>query len=74
MVETAEGSTETVRVLCGFGPGRVDEDQDRSERCQGAVVRQQFPLPVLIVSDLKHSDREGAVALWIGLGTEGCLA
>ncbi len=29
------------------------------------------PQPVLIVNDLKHGDSEGAVALWIGLGTEG---
>ena len=27
--------------------------------------------PVLIVNDLKHGDSKGAVALWIGLGTEG---
>ena len=32
------------------------------------------PQPVLIVSDLKHGDSEGAVALWIGLGTEGYCA
>jgi hypothetical protein len=30
--------------------------------------------PVLIVNDLKHGDSEGAVALWIGLGTEGYFA
>jgi hypothetical protein len=29
------------------------------------------PQPVLIVNDLKLGDRKGAVALWIGLGTEG---
>jgi len=28
------------------------------------------PQPVLVVNDLKHRDSEGAVALWIGLGTE----
>jgi hypothetical protein len=28
------------------------------------------PQPVLVVNDLKHGDGEGAVALWIGLGTE----
>ena len=28
------------------------------------------PQPVLIVNDLKHGDREGAVALWIGQGSE----
>ncbi len=28
------------------------------------------PQPALIVNDLKHGDGEGAVALWIGLGTE----
>ena len=28
------------------------------------------PQPVLIVNDLKHGDTEGAVALWIGQGTE----
>lgn len=28
------------------------------------------PQPALIVDDLKHGDSEGAVALWIGLGTE----
>ncbi|HEY3439549.1 MAG TPA: hypothetical protein VGK29_02305 [Paludibaculum sp.] len=27
--------------------------------------------PVLIVNDLKHGDGKGAVALWIGMGTEG---
>jgi hypothetical protein len=26
--------------------------------------------PVLIVNDLKHGDSQGAVALWIGMGTE----
>jgi hypothetical protein len=30
--------------------------------------------PVLIVNDLKHGDRRGAVALWIGLGTEAYFA
>lgn len=30
--------------------------------------------PVLVVNDLKHGDREGTVALWIGLGTEGYFA
>lgn len=29
------------------------------------------PQPVLVVNDLKHGDATGAVALWIGLGTEG---
>jgi hypothetical protein len=32
------------------------------------------PQPVLIVHDLKHGDSEGAVALWIGLGTEAYFA
>jgi len=32
------------------------------------------PQPVLVVSDLKHGDSEGAVALWIGLGTEAYFA
>jgi hypothetical protein len=31
----------------------------------------EAPQPVLVVKDLKHGDSEGAVALWIGLGTEG---
>ena len=30
--------------------------------------------PVLVVNDLKHGDSEGAVALWIGLATEGYFA
>ena len=30
--------------------------------------------PTLIVNDLKHGDSEGAVALWIGPGTEGYFA
>src|SRR5437016_2038273 len=30
--------------------------------------------PVLVINDLKHGDSEGAVALWIGLGTEGHFA
>lgn len=29
------------------------------------------PQPTLVVNDLKHGDSEGAVALWIGMGTEG---
>ena len=29
------------------------------------------PQPVLIVNDLKLGDSSGAVALWIGPGTEG---
>jgi hypothetical protein len=32
------------------------------------------PEPVLIVNDLKHGNREGAVALWIGMGTEAYFA
>jgi hypothetical protein len=32
------------------------------------------PQPVLIVNDLKHGDSEGAVALWIGMGTEAYFA
>jgi hypothetical protein len=32
------------------------------------------PQPVLIVNDLKHGDTRGAVALWIGLGTEAYFA
>jgi len=32
------------------------------------------PQPVLVVNDLKHGDSEGAVALWIGLGTEAYFA
>jgi hypothetical protein len=32
------------------------------------------PQPVLIVNDLKHGDAKGAVALWIGLGTEAYFA
>ena len=29
------------------------------------------PQPVLVVNDLKLGEGEGAVALWIGVGTEG---
>jgi hypothetical protein len=32
------------------------------------------PQPVLRVNDLKHGDSEGAVGLWIGMGTEAYLA
>ena len=32
------------------------------------------PQPVLVVNDLKHGDSEGAVALWIGQGTEAYFA
>lgn len=32
------------------------------------------PQPVLVVNDLKHGDSQGAVALWIGLGTEAYFA
>lgn len=32
------------------------------------------PQPVLVVNDLKHGDSEGAVAMWIGLGTEAYFA
>ena len=30
--------------------------------------------PTLIVNDLKHGESEGAIALWIGPGTEGYFA
>ena|SRR5215469_13846766 len=30
--------------------------------------------PVLVVNDLKHGDGQGALALWIGLGTEAYFA
>jgi hypothetical protein len=30
--------------------------------------------PVLLVNDLRHGDSEGAIALWIGLGTEAYFA
>lgn len=32
------------------------------------------PQPTLVVNDLKHGDSTGAVALWIGPGTEGYFA
>jgi hypothetical protein len=32
------------------------------------------PQPALVENDLKHGDSEGAVALWIGLGTEAYFA
>jgi hypothetical protein len=32
------------------------------------------PQPVLVVNDLKHGNVKGAVALWIGLGTEAYFA
>jgi hypothetical protein len=32
------------------------------------------PQPALVVNDLKHGDSEGAVALWIGPGTEAYFA
>ncbi|WP_321477206.1 family 16 glycoside hydrolase [uncultured Paludibaculum sp.] len=32
------------------------------------------PQPVLVVNDLKHGNGKGAVALWIGLGTEAYFA
>lgn len=32
------------------------------------------PQPVLLVNDLKHGNSQGAVALWIGMGTEGYFA
>jgi hypothetical protein len=32
------------------------------------------PQPVLVVNDLKHGDSQGAVALWIGMGTEAYFA
>ena len=28
------------------------------------------PQPVLVVNDLKQGDTEGAVALWVGVGTD----
>ena len=41
---------------------------------QGTAARlfvNRAPQPVLIVNDLKLGDSSGAVALWIGPGTEG---
>lgn len=32
------------------------------------------PQPVLVVNDLKHGDSRGAIALWIGMGTEAYFA
>ena len=32
------------------------------------------PQPVLVVNDLKLGDGKGAVALWIGVGTEAYFA
>lgn len=32
------------------------------------------PQPALVVNDLKHGDSRGAVALWIGMGTEAYFA
>jgi len=32
------------------------------------------PQPVLVVNDLKHGHSQGAVALWIGMGTEAYFA
>src|ERR1700740_2527769 len=70
MVNPTEGRTGTLRVLRGFVIGRVDQDQDRSERVKARLYVNDSPQPVLIVNDLKHGDTEGAVALCIGQGTE----
>jgi hypothetical protein len=39
-------------------------------RVKARLYVNDAPQPALIVNDLKHGDIEGAVALWIGLGTE----
>jgi hypothetical protein len=66
-------------------PGRYESYVDLVEgewtkikiEVSGAKARlyiNDSPQPVLVVNDLKHGDREGAVALWIGLGTEAYFA
>jgi len=39
-------------------------------RVKARLYVNDSPQPVLIANDLKHGDSEGAVALWIGQGTE----
>src|ERR1700747_1508307 len=71
MGNSAEGRTGTVRVLRGFVIGRVDHKiKIEVSRVKARLYVNDSPQPVLMVNDLKHGDTEGAVALWIGQGTE----
>jgi hypothetical protein len=68
------GGTGTVRVICRFVEGEWTKIKIEVSGAKARLYINDSPQPVLVVNDLKHGDREGAVALWIGLGTEAYFA
>jgi hypothetical protein len=55
-------------------PGQWTKLKIEVEGVKARLYVNDSPQPVLIVSDLKHGDNKGTVALWIGLGTEAHFA
>jgi len=55
-------------------PGEWTKLKIEVEGVKARLYVNDSPQPVLIVSDLKHGDNKGTVALWIGLGTEAHFA
>jgi len=55
-----------LELVCGRSIGFVWTDE-------GAVDRPQRSATLLIINDMKFGDVGGAVALWVGPGTEGYL-
>jgi hypothetical protein len=52
-------------------PGEWTKIKVEVDGVKARLYVNESPQPVLIVNDLKLGDSKGAVALWIGLGTEG---
>jgi hypothetical protein len=52
----------------------MDQVPGRDGRDKGAAVRPWAAQPCVIVNDIKFGDSEGAVALFVGPGTEGYFA
>ena len=56
---------------CRFGGGGLYPLQDSGDGDARGAIRAWATQPCLIVKDLKLGEVAGAVALWIGPGTEG---
>ncbi len=58
----------------GLVPGEWTKVRVEVNGAKARLYVNDAPQPVLIVNDLKHGNVRGAVALWIGLGTEAYFA
>jgi hypothetical protein len=55
-------------------PGEWTKFKVKVDGMEARLYINDAPQPVLVVNDLKLGDTKGAVALWIGIGTEAYFA